>query len=94
MVVFAGIDHGNGCTRICAQAAETLQENFRGTICLVEANFRSPSMHHLFGLTNHFGLTDALLGEGPMRLLRNALAQGQSLFDVMRITRSRIPTAF
>jgi capsular exopolysaccharide synthesis family protein len=67
VVVFAGIDHGNGCTRICAQAAETLQETFRGTICLVEANFRSPSMRHLFGVTNHCGLTDALLGEGPMK---------------------------
>jgi capsular exopolysaccharide synthesis family protein len=67
MVVFAGIDHGNGCTRICAKAAETLQENFRGTICIVEANFRSPSMHHLFSVTNHCGLTDALLGEAPMK---------------------------
>jgi protein-tyrosine kinase len=76
VVVFAGIDHGNGCTRICAQAAETLHENFRGTICLVEANFRSPSMHHLFGVTNHCGLTDALLGEAPMKAYATPVRKG------------------
>jgi Mrp family chromosome partitioning ATPase len=67
VVVFAGIDHGNGCSRICAHTAEALQENLRGTICLVEANFRSPSLPRLFGMKNHYGLTDALVGEGPIR---------------------------
>ena len=67
VVVFAGIDHGNGCSRICAQTAEALQQNLAGTICLVEANFRSPSLPKLYGMKNHFGLTDALLGEGPIR---------------------------
>lgn len=67
VVVFAGIDHGNGCSGICARTAEALQENVRGSICLVEANFRSPSLPQLYGTTNHYGLTDALLGEGPMR---------------------------
>jgi receptor protein-tyrosine kinase len=67
VVVFAGIDHGNGCTRICAHAAEALHENLRGSICLVEANFRSPSLPKLYGATNRQGLTDALVGEGPMR---------------------------
>ncbi len=42
VVVFAGVDPGNGCSRICASVAETLAANDRGRVCLVEANFRSP----------------------------------------------------
>lgn len=71
VVVFAGVDHGNGCSRICAQTAEALQQNLPGTTCIVEANFRSPSLPKLYGMKNHFGLTDALLGEGPIRSFAN-----------------------
>jgi receptor protein-tyrosine kinase len=60
-VTFAGIDHGNGCSRISAAVAETLAKNNRGRVCLVEANFRSPALPGMFGVPNHFGLTDALL---------------------------------
>jgi succinoglycan biosynthesis transport protein ExoP len=67
MVAFAGIDHGNGCSRICVRVAETLARNVRGSVCLVEANLRSPALPEMFGTTNHHGLTDALLHEGPIR---------------------------
>jgi len=67
VVVFAGIDHGNGCSRICRAVAEALAKNAAGSVCLVEANFRSPGMPALFGTTNHHGLTDALLHQGPIR---------------------------
>jgi Mrp family chromosome partitioning ATPase len=67
LVVFAAIDKGSGCSEICAQVAETLARNVRGSVCLVEANFRSPSLPQLFGTTNHFGLTEALLRDGPIR---------------------------
>jgi capsular exopolysaccharide synthesis family protein len=67
MVAFAGIDHGNGCSRICVRVAETLAKNVRGSVCLVEANLRSPALPEMFGTTNHHGLTDALLHEGPIR---------------------------
>lgn len=60
VVSFAGIDHGNGCSRICAAVAETLAKNNRGRVCLVEANFRSPALPGMFGMPNHFGLTEAL----------------------------------
>jgi receptor protein-tyrosine kinase len=65
-VVFAGIDHGNGCSRICASVAETLARNGRGRVCLVEANFRSPALPEMLGVPNHFGLTEAILREGPV----------------------------
>src|SRR5271166_385986 len=66
VVVFAGIDHGNGCSQICASVAETLAKNARKPVCLVEANFRSPALPGFFGTTNHFGLTEALLQKGPI----------------------------
>ena len=67
MVVFAGIDHGNGCSQIAASVAESLAGNAPGAVCLVEANFRSPALPAMLGTTNYHGLTDALLGEGPIR---------------------------
>jgi protein-tyrosine kinase len=67
MVVFAGIDHGNGCSQIALSVAETLAGNARGAVCLVEANFHSPALPAMLGTTNHHGLTDALLREGSIR---------------------------
>jgi capsular exopolysaccharide synthesis family protein len=66
-VLFAGIDKGNGCSQICVRVAETLATNVHGSVCLVEGNFRSPSLPGLFGTTNHYGLTDSLLKDGPIR---------------------------
>lgn len=66
-VVFAGIDHGNGCSKICADAAATLAANTAGTVCIVDANLRSPTLPEMFGVTNHFGLSDALRMDGPAR---------------------------
>jgi len=67
MVVFAGIDHGNGCSQIAASVAESLARNAPGAVCLVEANFRSPALSRMLGTTNYHGLTDALLEEGCIR---------------------------
>jgi capsular exopolysaccharide synthesis family protein len=78
-VVFAGIDHGNGCSEICVAVAQTLASNVRGSICLLEANLRSPALPGLFGTTNHYGLTDALLQEGPIRSFAKPL-RGDNLW--------------
>jgi protein-tyrosine kinase len=67
MVAFAGIDHGNGVSRVCVRVAETLAKNISGSVCLVEANLRSPALPAMFGTTNHHGLTDCLLQDGPIR---------------------------
>lgn len=67
VVVFAGIDSGNGCTRQCAITAQLLAENVSGAVCLVEGNFRTPSLANLFGVENHHGLTDSLRQEGAVR---------------------------
>jgi receptor protein-tyrosine kinase len=67
MVMFVGLDRGNGCSQICAGAAEILAANTEGSVCLVEANLRSPSLPDYFGVDNHFGLSDSLRKEGPVR---------------------------
>ena len=67
VVMFAGVDPGNGCSRICAQTAEVLATNITGTVCVVEANLRTPSLPEYFGVTIHRGLTDSLLQDGPVR---------------------------
>jgi Mrp family chromosome partitioning ATPase len=66
-VVFAAIDSGNGCTRLCAITAQLLAENVSGSVCLVEGNFRTPSLSNLFGVDNHHGLADSLRQEGAIR---------------------------
>jgi capsular exopolysaccharide synthesis family protein len=66
-VIFAGIDSGNGCSEICAHTAITLASQKIGTVCLVDGNLHSPSLPGLFGISNHHGLTDALIKKGSIR---------------------------
>lgn len=66
-VVFAGIELGDGCSRVCANTAESLARNISGSVCLVDANLRSPSLAQLFGVTNHHGLSDALRQQSTIR---------------------------
>lgn len=66
-VVFAGVDSGSGCSKLCARTAELLALNITGTVCLVDANLRTPSLPEAFGVSNHFGLTDSLRKEGPIQ---------------------------
>ena len=66
-ILFAGIEQGTGCSQICLLVAEILRSAVSGSICLVDANFRSPSLPRLLGTTNGYGLTDALLEDGPVR---------------------------
>jgi capsular exopolysaccharide synthesis family protein len=67
IVMFAGVDQGNGCSRTSAVIADTLAHSVSGSVCLVDANLRSPSLSQYFSVTNHRGLTDAMLQEGPVR---------------------------
>ena len=43
-VIFAGVDRGNGCSRVCTRVAQVLAANISGKVCLVDANLRSPSL--------------------------------------------------
>jgi Mrp family chromosome partitioning ATPase len=66
-VVFAGIDRGNGCSRICVEVARILAANTPSSICLVDANFRTPSLPGFLGVQRDRGLADSLTTEGSIR---------------------------
>ena len=66
-VVFAGTERGAGCSWMCARIAENLASQGRGPVCVVDCNLRAPGLHEQYGTENHHGLSDALLGGGPIR---------------------------
>ena len=49
------------------EAARILAANTSGSICLVDANFRNPSLSGFFGVPDDRGLADSLIGEGGIR---------------------------
>jgi receptor protein-tyrosine kinase len=67
VVVFASVDSGSGCSSVCAQAASILAQSVPGSVCLVDANFRQPSLPRSFGTLNNYGLADALRNGRPVR---------------------------
>jgi Mrp family chromosome partitioning ATPase len=73
-VVFAGTESGSGCSWICARAAEALAYQVSGSVCLVDANLRTPGLHQQFGIPNHHGLSNALLQDEPMGIFVTALS--------------------
>jgi Mrp family chromosome partitioning ATPase len=76
VVMFAGVDQGNGCSRTCIGIADTLAHNVSGSVCLIDANMRAPSLPRYLSVTNHRGLTQALLEEGPVRSFAKEIRPG------------------
>ncbi len=72
-VVFAGSEPGDGCSWICARAAEALACQVSGSVCLVDANLRAPGLHEQFGIPNIRGLSEALLQNEPMGIFVTTL---------------------
>jgi protein-tyrosine kinase len=66
-VVLTGMESGAGCSWMCARAAEVLASQVAGSVCVVDCNLRSPTLHREFSVENHFGLSDALLQTNPVR---------------------------
>jgi Mrp family chromosome partitioning ATPase len=54
VVVFTASESGNGCSSICACAAELLAAQVTGSVCLVDANLHKPGLHQQFGVDNHY----------------------------------------
>ena len=66
-VVFSSSDPGSGCSWICARVGELLASQVTGSVCLVDANLQSPTLHEQFKVPNHHGLSDALRQSGSIR---------------------------
>lgn len=67
VVVFSAVEPGGGCTSICAATAEMLSAVAPGSICVVDANLRTPSLHNYFNLDNRTGLANAMVQAGPIQ---------------------------
>jgi Mrp family chromosome partitioning ATPase len=66
-VLFARLDGEAGCAPTCARVAEILAARAEGPVCVVDANFRAPSLHEYFGVENVNGLAEATVGSGPIQ---------------------------
>jgi Mrp family chromosome partitioning ATPase len=75
VVVFAATEPGNGCSSICACAAELLAAQVSGSVCLVDANLRNPGLHRQFAVENLYGLADALRGSEPLLKFARAMSR-------------------
>ena len=65
-VVFSGAERQTGCTWLAAHTAQFLATQRRGSVCLIDGNLRFPALHDCFAISNHHGLTDAVLDSRPM----------------------------
>lgn len=74
-VVFAGTELGNGCSWICAHAADILASQVRGPVCVVDCDLRFPTLHEEFQVANRYGLADALQNSEPIRQFVQQLSQ-------------------
>ena len=73
VVAFTGLDAGSGATSLCSRAGELLALKTTGSVCLVDANLRSPALHRVFATENGAGLVDALLEMGSIQSLARPL---------------------
>lgn len=64
VIVFAGVEHGSGCSEIAAAVAEILSRDSQVTVCLVGANLRLASESSTLTETTGRGLVDALQQPG------------------------------
>ncbi|MPZ18511.1 MAG: hypothetical protein GEV06_11440 [Luteitalea sp.] len=76
-LLFASVDGVEGSALVPAAVSEILLSRVRGWICLVDANFRSPSLHRHYGSTNALGLADALVGTSRASSYARELARGR-----------------
>jgi Mrp family chromosome partitioning ATPase len=60
-VAFSAVGERTGSAGLCAATADALATQTSGSVCLVDANLRSPSVHTLLGVSGAAGFTDLLL---------------------------------
>lgn len=74
-IVFAGNEAGCGCSWTCARVAEVLASQVDASVCVVDGNLRSPSLHEQFGVENHHGLSELLQQSEPVREYTHQLSR-------------------
>jgi Mrp family chromosome partitioning ATPase len=67
VVSFSGITRDDRSSWICARAGQALAEQAENSVCIVEANLRSPQLHRHLAAANQIGLADSFTVAGPIR---------------------------
>jgi Mrp family chromosome partitioning ATPase len=67
IVLFSAVQSDAGCASICVRTAMILAARGDGSVCVVDANLRSPCLHHYFGIDNSKGLSEAVLEPLPIQ---------------------------
>ena len=66
VVVFYGVGQVHGAVGVCARAGQNLANQTSSSVCVVEGDFHSPSLHQYFGVDNSHGFSDAILESRPI----------------------------
>jgi Mrp family chromosome partitioning ATPase len=66
MLGFAAVEAGAGCSWVCARVSKILAAHVTGSVCVVDANLRTPGLHTQLEVANHAGVNDALLQTQPL----------------------------
>lgn len=66
VIAFFGVESEDGSASVCARMAETLAAQVQSSVCIVDANLHSPSLHHYFHARNIRGFSEALFEGGPI----------------------------
>ena len=69
-ILFTGTVQGDGCTTTAASFANTLAQNCRLNVLLIDANLRSPKLHEVFNVQYNQGLADLLTLEEGISLFK------------------------
>lgn len=67
VALFAALENEARCASTCARVAELLAARAEGPVCIVDANFLTPSLHEYFGVDNLKGLAEATVESGPIQ---------------------------
>jgi protein-tyrosine kinase len=65
-VLITSPGRGEGKSLTAANLALTMGQDYQRRICILDADFRAPRQHRLFGLAETAGLSDVLLGRSPL----------------------------
>ena len=74
--LFASADASGLTSAVSVRAAKALASLDIGTVCIVDANVSSPSMHRLFGVPQGPGVADPLAAGGTFRSLTREVEPG------------------
>jgi Mrp family chromosome partitioning ATPase len=66
LVVFTSVQHGNGCSWVCASVARALASQVRGPVCVIDANAGSSSLCGDLGIDNGRHIDGVALDAGPI----------------------------